>query len=164
MAADNGVATRTLINPPGNRPSSPLSKGFVVSTLIVLLAIFSFFELVVPHMLCFVSVAGSFQCSERGGGAKEAEASVVQAAIDTFMTDNSLREVTPSTSGAGGEKINLRGTQFHATLSLVLYIRDTPTYCYQWQRNGTISQYDVDDDGNCAGDADQLFPQRLPLG
>ena len=109
-----------------------------------------------------VGCPGGIFCSgwERGTGAKAAEYDTVQEAIDTFMTDNALREVTPSTSGAGGEKINLRGTQFHATLSLALYIRDTPTYCYQWQRNGTIFQYDVDDDGNCSSNADQLHPSQ----
>ena len=62
--------------------------------------------------------------------------------------------------GAGGEKINGPGIQFHATLELQLYIRDLPSaYCYRWQRNGAIIfQYDVNADGNCAIDSDQLFP------
>ena len=133
-----------LINP----TSSPLVKSLLFWTLI-LFAIVSF-GVFITTPVCFASVAGSFGCPERGGGAKEAEASVVQEAIDTLMADNSLNEVTPSTSGAGGEKINLMGTQFHATLSLELYIRDTPTYCYQWRSDGLAFQYDVDDDGNCS--------------
>ena len=132
-----------------NLASSPLVKGLLFWTLI-LFAIVSFSVLLTPLVVCFASVAGSFHCPERGVSAKATEKVVVQAAIDAFMTDNALTEVPPSTSGAGGEKINLRGTQFHATLSLELYIRDTPTYCYHWQRYGMISQYDVDDDGNCS--------------
>ena len=85
-----------------------------------------------------------------------AELDTIQAAIDTFMTDNALTEITPSTSGAGGEKINLMGAQFHPTLNLELYLRDTPTLCYQWASNGgIISQYDVNADGNCAIDTEK---------
>ena len=91
---------------------------------------------------------------------EEMERDAVQAAIDTFMTVNVLFEVTPSTSGVGGEKINGTGTQFHATLELQSYIRYLPsTYCYRWQRYGAIIfQYDANADGNCAIHSKQLFP------
>ena len=101
---------------------------------------------------------GCLTCMDDGEhkGAKAAEWAAVQSAIDLFMTDNALREVAPSTSGAGGEKINGTGTQFHGTLELHPYIRAAATtYCYQWQSGGRIiSQYDVNDDGTCAIDAD----------
>ena len=89
-----------------------------------------------------------------------AELDAVQAAIDVFMADNDLVEVTPSTSDAGGEKINGTGSQFHATLDLQLYMREPASqFCYRWQRDGLIIfQYGVNADGNCAIDANQLFP------
>ncbi len=103
-----------------------------------------------------------FMISHQPGGTEPnaVEQIVVQAAIDTFMAEHVLTEITPSTSGAGGEKINGTGTQFHATLDLQSYIRDLPsTYCYLWQSNGRIiRQYDVNSNGNCAIEADQLFP------
>ncbi len=164
-----GLSTFTVMT--GKSRTSGASKmatigtGLLAAPLILVGGLLASVSFAMAATICFPEETGkAWGCSYSWGGAEEAEADTVQTAIDAFMTDNALREVTPSTSGAGGEKINLRGTQFHATLSLELYIRDTPTYCYQWQRNGTISQYDVDDDGNCAGDADQLFPQRLPLG
>ena len=127
------------------------------------LAIFVAGVLFAAYMLPSIVICpGGSICSRwerEHGGAKAAEYDAVQAAIDTFMTDNALSEVTPSTSGAGGEKINIRGTQIHSTLSLEPYIRDTPTYCYHWQRNGTISQNNVYDDGNCSN-ADQLHPSQ----
>ena len=142
-----------------NPTSSPLVKGLLVWTLI-LFAIVSFAVLSSPLVVCFVSVAGSFHCPERGGSAKATERDVVQAALDTFMTDNNLTEVTPSTSGVGGEKINSMGAQFHATLRLQPYMRETAsTFCYRWQSDGQIDfQYDVNADGNCAINAKQLFP------
>ena len=105
---------------------------------------------------------GGLFCSDwdTGEGAKAAELAVVQAAIDVMMADNALVEVTPSASGAGGEKINGMGAQFHATLELQLYIRDLPSfYCYRWQSDGLIIfQYDVNAEAKCAINGDQLFP------
>lgn len=92
---------------------------------------------------------------EEAEGPKEAEWATFQTAIDTFMTDNALTEVTPSTSGVGGEKIDLIGTQFHATSSLDLYMRDTPTFCYRWDSTGKIiSQDKPNGAGSCSGEAD----------
>ena len=92
--------------------------------------------------------------------AEVAEFDAVQAAIDVFMADNDLAEVTPSTSDAGGEKLRGTGSQFHDTFILRDYLRDESTkFCYRWQSNGkVIFQYDANGDGNCAIDADQLFP------
>ena len=89
-----------------------------------------------------------------------AELDVVQTTINAFMADNDLVEVTPSTSDAGGEKITGTGGQFHATLDLQPYMREPASlFCYRWQGNGQIIfQYDVTADGNCAIDADRLFP------
>ena len=88
------------------------------------------------------------------------EPAAIQAAIDVFMVDNDLDTVTPSTSGAGGEKIRSTGTQFHDTFILRDYMDQPVTrYCYRWGTDGRITHgYDVDANGNCAIDADQLFP------
>ena len=101
---------------------------------------------------------GCLMCMDDGGNkrAKAAEWNAVQSAIDTFMAETVLTEITPSASGVGGEKINGTGTQFHAPLELNLYLRDLPsTYCYRWRSSGLIiAQYSVNSEGNCVIDAD----------
>lgn len=131
-------------------------KGPIVWTLIIAVGLLA----VYPLRMCFVSVAGALHCPDLREEPMVAERDFLQASIDTFMLDNHLAEVTPSTSGAGGEKINGTGSQFHATLNLQPYMRDAPsTYCYRWQSDGlVIFQYDVNADGNCTADGDQLFP------
>ena len=91
---------------------------------------------------------------------EERELSTVQTAIDAFMAYNELAEVTSSTSGEGGEKIDGTVGEFHVTLELQPYIRaDTTTFCYRWQGEGLIIfQYDLNAEGNCAIDTKQLFP------
>ena len=131
-------------------------KGPFVWTLIIAVGLLAAY----PLKICFVSVAGALHCPNLREEPMEVELAAVQAAIDVLMADNNLFEVRPSTSGAGGEKINDTGGKFHETLDLQPYIRSLPsTYCYLWQSNGRIiRQYDVNADGNCAIDADQLFP------
>ena len=77
-----------------------------------------------------------------------------------MMVDNDLSSVKASTSGYGGEKIRSAGTQFHPTLDLQDYMNQpTSQFCYWWRSDGRITfQYDVNADGNCAIDAEQLFP------
>ena len=89
-----------------------------------------------------------------------AELDMIQTAIDAFMVDNDLAEVTPSTSDAGGEKIRSTGSQFHDTFILRDYMYDDSTaFCYRWQSDGRIThEYDVDHNGSCAPDTDQLYP------
>ena len=92
--------------------------------------------------------------------AQLAELAAIQTSIQAMMVDNDLSSVRGSTSGLGGEKIRSTGTQFHATLHLQNYIRQlATTYCYTWGTDGRITyQYDVDDNGGCSIDAEQLFP------
>ncbi len=119
--------------------------------------------LLAAFMVPFLSVCpGGLFCSdwEKDGGPEAAERDAFQAAIDVVMADNKLFEVTPSTSGAGGEKINGTGTQLHATLELQPYMSAAATtYCYRWQSSGRITfQYDADADGYCGINSDQIFP------
>ena len=125
-------------------------KGCLVSTLIVLaLGVLAVY---------LTSIVISFPDSRVAATAAELES--FQWAIQEFMVDNDLAEVTPSTSDAGGEIIRGTGSQFHATLDLQPYMRDAASYyCYRWHSDGEIIfQYDVNADGNCAIDADQLYP------
>ncbi len=91
---------------------------------------------------------------------RPAELETIQTAVQAMMIDNDLNQVTPSTSGVGGEKIRSTGTQFHPALDMQHYMDPHSTqFCYRWQSDGRITyQYDADDDGNCAADTDQLFP------
>ena len=90
----------------------------------------------------------------------DAERETVQTAIQSLMVDNDILEVTPSISGAGGEKITSTSTQFHPTLDLRAYWEPSATqFCYRWDTDGRITfQYEVNADGNCAIDTEQLFP------
>ena len=92
--------------------------------------------------------------------AAEAEYWTVQTIIQSLMVDNNLDRVTPSTSGAGGEQIRNTGTQLHPTIDTSDYmLEDATEFCYRWDTAGLITfQYDVNADGNCALDAEQLFP------
>ena len=133
-----------------------LLKGAFVVILILALA----YAVCSPLLICFVSVSGALHCPDLREEPMEAELAAVQAAIDVMMADNHLVEVTPSTSGEGGEKINDIGGQFHATSDLQPYIRYLPSfYCYRWQSDGLIIfQYDVNAEAKCVIDGDQLFP------
>jgi len=93
---------------------------------------------------------------------RDAERDTVQTAIQSLMVDSDLSRVTPSTSGAGGEKITSTSTQFHPTLNLQAYWEPSATqFCYRWSTDGRITfQYDYDDAGNCAANTDQLY-QRI---
>ena len=98
-------------------------KGPIVWTLIITVGLLAAY----PLKICFVSVAGALHCPDLREKPMESELAAVQAAIDVMMADNNLVEVTPSTSGEGGEKINDTGGQFHATSDLQPYIRDLPS-------------------------------------
>ena len=84
----------------------------------------------------------------------------IQTTIQVLMVDNGLSQVTPSTSGAGGEKIRSTGAQFHPTINLSDYMDLGSTQaCYRWDATGRITfQYDYDDAGNCSTYTDQLYP------
>jgi len=137
---------------------TPLKVPFVATLIILALVLLGLY--LNTLVICFASVAEGWHCPGLREEPMAVELVVVQATIDVFMADNRLAEVTPSTSGAGGEKINGTGSQFHETLDLQAYMRDAASsYCYRWQSDGLIIfQYDVNADGNCAIDADQLFP------
>lgn len=147
----------TLLFFPGNRSAGQANTKGVPKTLIVpiILAAGLVTGVVASAALLYV---GCLMCMDDGGNkrAKAAEWNAVQSAIDTFMAETVLTEITPSASGVGGEKINGTGTQFHAPLELNLYLRDLPsTYCYRWRSSGLIiAQYSVNSEGNCVIDAD----------
>ena len=148
-------------NASGASKIATIGTGLLAAPIILVGGMLASFSFVETAGICFPEqTAKAWGCSYSGTGAKAAEADAVQYAIDYFMSDNAISEVPPSTSGEGGEKINDTGGQFHATLGLQPYIREfPPTYCYRWLSDGLITfQYDVDDDGNCSSDTDQLFP------
>ena len=106
---------------------------------------------------CFV---GAWGCSEIVDSAEVSERETMQTAMNAMMVDNDLSRVTASVSGHGGEKIRSTGAQFHETIILRDYMIQAGTrFCYRWDADGRITfQYDVDDNINCAIDAEQLFP------
>ena len=116
--------------------------------------------ILIPLRVCFLSV-GAWGCPDLGEpAAMEAERESIQTSILSLMVDNNLTQVTASVSGHGGEKIRSTGTQFHDTIILRDYMDQAATlFCYRWDADGRITfQYDVDDNINCAIDAEQLFP------
>ena len=126
----------------------------------ILVGLLAVIMILIPLRICYLSVGG-LGCPTRGEeAAMKAERELVETAILSRMVDNDLSQVTASVSGHGGEKIRKTGTQLHDTISLRDYIDQAATlYCYRWDAAGRITfQYDVDDNGNCAIDADQLFP------
>jgi len=122
----------------------------------------SFGSLVVVMLVAaiLVPIIIPFGGTDHPGPNPGAERDTVQTVIQVLMVDNDLLEVTPSTSGAGGEKIRSTGTQFHPTLDLQAYWEPSATqFCYRWNTDGQITfQYDYDDAGNCAADTDQHYP------
>ena len=86
------------------------------------------------------------------GVAQAAERETIQTAIKSMMNDNNLAAVTPSTSGAGGEKIKNTTTQFHSTINMQDHMDQPSTlYCYRWGSDGLMTyQYQVDDNDECS--------------
>ena len=127
--------------------------GILASLFIILAAI-----TIVANLIC----PGPWGCSNEKGaeGAVAAERETMQTAIHAMMADNELTQVRASTSGYGGEKIDATSTQFHDTITLRKYMRQAASqFCYRWNADGRIRfQYDVNPDGNCAIDAEKLFP------
>ena len=142
---------------PRRRRVGPVIKWvLIVSVGIVILCALAF-----PYMMC----PGGWYCSDISDLADAAvvgERETVQTIIESMMVDNDLSQVKASTAGRGGEKINSTGAQFHAEFDLYNYMYwDQPAtwFCYSWDTDGRIIfQYDVDDEGNCAIDAEQLYP------
>ena len=116
--------------------------------------------ILIPLRVCFLSV-GAWGCPDSGSErAMLSERESIQTSILSLMVDNDLTQVTASVSGHGGEQIRSTGTQFHETIILRDYMDQAATlFCYRWDADGRITfQYDVDDNINCAIDAEQLFP------
>jgi len=126
----------------------------------ILVGLLAVVMILIPFRVCYLSV-GAWGCPDSGAErAVAAEREVVQTMINAMMEDNDLSQVTASVSGHGGEKIRSTGTQFHDTITLRNYMDQAATlFCYRWDAAGRITfQYDVDDNINCAIDAEQLFP------
>ena len=126
--------------------------GILATLFIILGAITLVYNLICP---------GPWGCSNyQAEGAVAAERENMQTAMNAMMADNDLSQVRASTSGYGGEKIDATSTQFHDTIFLRDYMVQAATqFCYRWDADGRIIfQYDVNTDGNCAIDAEQLFP------
>tara|TARA_B100000315_G_scaffold245244_1_gene270908 strand:- start:5506 stop:5859 length:354 start_codon:yes stop_codon:yes gene_type:complete len=96
---------------------------------------------------------------EGESAAQVGERETIQTAIQAMMVDNDLGSVTASASGAGGERINDTGTQFHASITMQNYMDQTSTqFCYRWGTDGRLDfQYDLVADA-CAAAGVQLFP------
>ena len=113
--------------------------------------------IIFPLIIC----PGGLFCGDWGFEASvAAERETMKTAIMSMMVDNDLSRVTASVSGNGGEKIRSTGTQFHDAIILRGYMNQAATrFCYRRDADGRIIfQYDVDDNDNCAIDAEQLFP------
>ena len=127
--------------------------GILVTLYIILGAI-----TLVYNSIC----SGPWGCSNETGteGAVAGERETMLTAIMAMMADNELTRVRASTSGYGGEKIDATSAQFHDTIILRDYMNQATTqFCYRWDADGGITfQYDANADGNCAIDAEQLFP------
>ena len=126
----------------------------------ILVGLLAVVMILIPLRVCFLSV-GAWGCPDSGSErAMLSERESIQTSILSLMVDDDLTQVTASVSGHGGEKIRSTGTQFHETISLRDYIVQAATlFCYRWDADGRITfQYDVNADGNCAIDAEQLFP------
>ena len=116
-------------------------SGFtLIEMLIVVGIIVALAAAIVPQIVQF---------GEKGSeGAKDAEQSGVQAAMDAMITDNDIQSVIAvalPTDDFGSEPTGA-GTQ-----SLVNYLRATSTtYCYTWDTTGKISEpTDKDGAGAC---------------
>ena len=119
-------------------------KGFtLIEMLVVVGIIVALAAIIVPLVISF---AGSGE-----DAAQKGEVETVQTAIQSLMVDNDLSAVNASASGAGGEKINSTGTQFHATITMAAYMDQAATqYCYRWGTDGRITfQYNLVA-GSCA--------------
>ena len=126
----------------------------------ILVGLLAVVMILIPLRVCFLSV-GAWGCPDSGSErAMLSERESIQTSILSLMVDNDLTQVTASVSGHGGEKIRSTGTQFHETIILRDYMDQAATlFCYRWDADGRITfQYDVDDNINCAIDAEQLFP------
>lgn len=126
--------------------------GILATLYIILFAITLVYNLICP---------GPWGCYKPGAeGAVAAEWETMQTAMNAMMAYNELSQVRASTSGYGGEKIVATSTQFDDTITLRGYMNQAATqFCYRWDAHGRITfQYDVNADGNCAIDAEQLFP------
>ncbi len=129
-------------------------KGFtLIEMLVVVGIIVALAAIIVPLVISF---AGSGE-----DAAQKGEVETVQTAIQSLMVDNDLSSVSASASGAGGEKINSTGTQFHASITMAAYMDQAATqYCYRWDTSGRITfQYALSKKkGICAGSGAQLYP------
>ena len=144
---------------PSQRYLQPENIFKLTGHIVVLLGITLVGLLIVAGFLFICP--GGLGCSDWGAeAARLAERETMKTAIMSMMVDNDLSQVTASVSGHGGEKIRSTGTQFHPTLDLQIYMNQAATrFCYRWDADGRITfQYDVDDNVNCAIDAEQLFP------
>ena len=129
----------------------------MVALMVVVGAFLTTFVSVIAISSCFASDG----CSNPGAeGPVKAEREMMQTAMNVLMVDNDLTRVRASTSGYGGEKIDATSTQFHDTINLRNYMNQAATqFCYRWDADGQIAfQYEVNTEGNCAIDAEQLFP------
>jgi len=152
----NQAANRASAN--GIRKIAAIGVGLLAAPVILGGGLATAYAFAMAISTCF---AGAWGCSEsRSEAAVVAERETMITAIMVMMVDNDLSQVTASTSGHGGEKIDATSNQFHPTLNLQDYLAQATTqFCYRWQNDGWITfQYDVDDNDNCAIDAEQLFP------
>lgn len=126
-------------------------KGFtLIEMLVVVGIIVALAAIIVPLVISF---AGSGE-----DAAQKGEVETVQTAIQSLMVDNDLSAITASASGAGGEKINSTGTQFHASITMAAYMDQAATqYCYRWGTDGRITfQYNLVA-GACAATGTVLY-------
>ena len=114
-------------------------SGFtLIEMLIVVGIIVALAAAIVPQIVQF---------GDKGSeGAKDAEKSGVQAAMDTMITDNDITAVVAKTAFTAdfGTEPTGPGTAF-----LVNYLRATSTtYCYKWDTTGKLTAQGEKDTNN----------------
>ncbi len=122
---------RSILKKTAGRRSED-QKGFTLIELLVVVGIIvALAAVIVPLVIQFAG---------RGDvGAAAAEWDVIQSAIDTMMTDQTMLTVA---AGAAPAKFITDSLDFDASLGtqdLSTYLRDpTTSYCYTWATSGRI--------------------------
>ena len=109
-------------------------KGFTLIELLVVVGIIvALAAVIVPLVVQFAGRGDT--------GAQAAELDIIQAAIDTMMTDNVMLAVDPSVGAAAVITDTIDFDATAGTQTFAAYVRDsTTTYCYTWVASGKVTQ------------------------
>jgi hypothetical protein len=143
----------------GDRPAQVVFPLVIILGMV--LTIFAF----LPSILLCIELGLGSGPPENTGAEAAVEIQSVQTAIFSMMADKYLVQVKKSTSGPGGEKIDITSGQFHLDFNIEDYLLGsvknrldgfTTRFCYRWDASGEIIFQSVANaNGGCAGDARQ---------